>query len=346
MSSVQLVVGGVAYAGWKEISISRSLDMGADSFDLTLTDRWSEEMQRRPVRLGEPCQVLIDGEKVITGYIDRVRPDYDATRRSLSVSGRSKVADLVDCSPFYDDTAFADQFADQTLGDLARKLCQGFNIKVIEEVATKRIALAAVHPGEPVFEFLERYARAQAVRLTDDADGNLVITRASSQRITTALKYRENIKEASGEFSLRDRFSQYLIVGQHAGNDDDNGESAAHVSGRAEDVGMRYRPTTVIAETSIDLDEAKRRAEWQRNVAYGRSWQVTYTVNGWRHADGLWEPNRLVQVTDPWMGIDGEWLMIGTVEFVMDDRGQRTLLTVMPKEAYDLIPLPEEDVVT
>nr|WP_330178206.1 hypothetical protein [Candidatus Vondammii sp. HM_W22] len=46
---------------------------------------------------------------------------------------------------------------------------------------------------------------------------------------------------------------------------------------------------------------------------------------------------------DEWMGFNDEWLMIGTVEFVLDARGQRTRLTVMPPEAYDLVPLPAED---
>ncbi|WP_445083849.1 phage baseplate assembly protein [Candidatus Vondammii sp. HM_W22] len=66
-------------------------------------------------------------------------------------------------------------------------------------------------------------------------------------------------------------------------------------------------------------------------------------MTGWRHKDGLWSPNTRVRVLDEWMGFNDEWLMIGTVEFVLDARGQRTRLTVMPPEAYDLVPLPAED---
>ena len=58
--------------------------------------------------------------------------------------------------------------------------------------------------------------------------------------------------------------------------------------------------------------------------------------------------NTNVLVRDPWMGFtgtdgNGEWLMIGAVEYVLDEEGERSRLTVMPREAYDLIPLPDED---
>jgi prophage tail gpP-like protein len=339
MPDLQLLIGGTLYDGWKEVSVRRSLDEAADTFDLTLTDRWSEMMARRPLRLGEPCQVLIDGQKLITGYVDRITPRYDARSRSLTVCGRSKVADLVDCSEFTGDV----QYNNLTLNKIAEIVCRPFGVRVVSEIITAAIRVATANKGETVFEFLERYARTQAVRLTSNPDGDLVISRAANRRLTTALKLGENILEGSGEFSQRDRFSHYYFLGQHGGWDDDNGETAAHVVGRTADTAVRYRPTTILTEGAVNTAEAQRRAEWQRNVAYGRSRQVTYTVTGWTHAEGLWEPNWLVQVFDEWMGFDGEWLMIGGVEFVMGARGKRALLTVMPKQAYDLIPLPLDD---
>jgi prophage tail gpP-like protein len=197
------------------------------------------------------------------------------------------------------------------------------------------------------FEFLECQSRIDGVMLLSDPEGNLVIDRGSKERVGTAIVLGENIESADGEFSERDRFSHYYIVAQYSDDEDETGEASAHVSGIANDIKVRYRPTSFIL-TSGNLAEAKRRAEWQRNVQYGRSRQATYTVSGWHHNNGLWKPNTNVLVQDEWMGFTGkdgkgEWLMIGTVEFVMDKSGQKTKLTVMPAEAYDLIPLPEEE---
>ena len=38
MPELQLVINGKIYRGWEEISVRRSLDTFADTFDLTLTD--------------------------------------------------------------------------------------------------------------------------------------------------------------------------------------------------------------------------------------------------------------------------------------------------------------------
>jgi prophage tail gpP-like protein len=341
---VRLRIGASDYGGWKSISVRRSLDTLADSFDLTLTDRWSADAARRPVRLGETCEVWIGEEKLITGYVDEVRPRYDAKQRSLTVSGRSKTADLVDCALPASVSAPA-QKNRQTLPELASALAKPFAIKVVSEVTgLPKIDRTVTEPGQTAFEIIEVKARTAAVMLLSNPDGNLVITRASDEHINTPLILGENILEADGEFSQRERFSHYHFVGQQADWGNNIGAAgSAHVKGQAEDVAMRYRPTTVVAEGAGNTADMRRRAEWQRNVSYGRSRQANYSVNDWRHSDGLWAPNRLVQVFDEWMGFDGEWLMIGTAEFVHDERGQRTRLTVMPKEAYDLIPLPAND---
>ncbi|HJW80821.1 MAG TPA: hypothetical protein VJ396_01145 [Acidiferrobacterales bacterium] len=340
MTDLRLRIGANDYGGWKQIAVRRSLDTLADSFDLMLTDRWSADAARRPVRLGEACEVWIGEEKLITGYVDEVRPRYDAKQRSLSVAGRSKTADLVDCSEFNTDS----QYSNLSLKAIAERVCKPFGIKVLVEHDAGTIPNAVISKSETAFEFLEGAARQKAVRFISNPDGNLVITRARNEHLATALILGGNILEADGEFSQRERFSHYYFAGQQNNRWGENSAAgSAHVKGQAEDTAVRYRPTTVVAEGAGSTAEMRRRAEWQRNVSYGRSRQASYTVNGWQHADGLWEPNRLVQVFDEWMGFDGEWLMIGTVEFILDERGRRTRLSVMPKEAYDLIPLPASD---
>ncbi|PLX49111.1 MAG: hypothetical protein C0613_08290 [Desulfobulbaceae bacterium] len=344
---IELVVNGTVYSGWKKVSVRRSMDYFAGSFDLGLTDTQAGEA--RTIKLGSPCRVKVGGELLITGHIDRVRPSYDGTSRELTVSGRSKVADLVDCSlPPHDSGA--GQRNNQTLLQLAAAVAGRFGIKARSEVdGLEQITQAVLAPEQTAYEFLELHARTAGVRLMDDPDGNVVITRASDERVGTALVLGENIEEAEGDFSERDRFSHYYIVGQRSFSGDKSAESDAHISGRAEDIKPRYRPTTTNAEGMVGgIGEANRRAEWQRNVQYGRSRSAVYTGSGWRHADGLWRPNTNVLVRDEWMGFtgangQGEWLMIGTVEYVIDEGGKRTRLTVMPREAYDMEPLPAED---
>jgi len=327
----------------------RSLESGADSFELGLTDRWADDQKVRGIRAGAACQLRLDGEPVVTGYIDDVLPEYDAATHSLRVSGRSKVGDLVDCS-LAGESGQPRQWKRRNLLEIARELAGlfGIDVQALTDVGADFRAVS-LEPGQSIFSFLEELARIRAVRLVSAADGSMLITRAGLGRSPTALVLGENILRASGEFSVRDRFSDYIVLGQQTGMtwDVDTATASAHLRGSAQDQALvtapRYRPTVILAEGTVDTADCRRRAEWQRNTAAGRGQGVVYTVSGWTHASGLWQPNRVVPVVDSWLGVDADRLIV-SVQFLLDAAGQRTELRVMPKEAFDLVPLPEPEV--
>lgn len=337
MGDVRLVIGAEVHAGWTEIRVMRSIEAVADTFDLTLTERWADGEEPRPIRVGSACELWIDGERVVTGYVDDVAPSYDAKSHTVTASGRSKAGDLVDCS-----LAGTLQWKGRTLLGIARDLVGRFGIEVSSEVGEGEAFRAeALEPGEPVWDFLEQLARRRAVRFVSQADGNLLITRAGTGRTETPLRLGENILRASGEFSMRERFSDYIVQAQQSGWDGTSGAASAHVKSQAKDDGVaRYRPTVVLADGPGTLADVKRRADWQRNTAWGRGQGVVYTVHGWRHADGLWEPNRMVHVEDPWLGISGDRLIV-SVQLLLGGEGELAELRLMPREAADLVRLPD-----
>ncbi|WP_241087417.1 phage baseplate assembly protein [Candidatus Vondammii sp. HM_W22] len=226
------------------------------------------------------------------------------------------------------------QWKGQTLLQIAEKLCAPFNISV-RAVTDTGAAFSGLknNEGETAFEALERAARIR---------GLLLITRAGSQRAAGKLKLGDNIKEAKGHFSHRNRFSVYKIKGQAAGNAFSDAAQAYQIFATVSDSAIkRHRPMTIVSDDPIDAAAAKTRATWQRNVNAGRSQSVTYTVQGWRDQGGaLWSPNWLIPVDDDYMGINQEMLIIA-VTLVLDDRGESAELTVMLPQAFDLIELPE-----
>lgn len=337
MSNVVLQIDGTNYTGWKSLAITRSLESIADTFELSLTDHWPADSAPKPIRMGKPCIVKINNETVITGYVDDVIPDYDANQHRLTVTGRSKAADLIDCSVM-DNTVFKGK----TFLDVARHVCKPYGITVTTEVlvgapyANKH----SVEPGETAFEFLDRLARMRALRMVSTPDGNILITRTGSERVGTPLVLGGNIKSARGHFTLRDRFSRYDVYSQQDTDDFTFGKAANGSFGTFEDTLVRrYRPT-VIQATNITPDECKRQAQWHCNTRFGRSQSIVYTVLGWQHKGGLWQPNKLVPVNDRYMVIDGDRL-ISAVNYLLDEDGERTELEVMPPEAFDLVALPE-----
>ena len=340
MSELLLNVNNGKHAGWLAVNIRRSLETIADSFELSVTNRWQDQVEPRPIAAGNACDISINGETVITGYVDDVYPNYDARSHSVDVVGRSKTADLVDCSFFS-----GEDFKGKTFAVAAKTVCDPFGIDVVvdTDIGAPFAQTQKMEPGETVFEFLERLARYRALRLTSTVDGDLLITRTGSERVATPLQLGVNILSASGAFSFRDRFQEYVVLGQRTGDDQSWSGANASSSGSVIDDGLskgRYRPTLIIADGSINTDECKRQAQWHRNTRFGRSGGIVYTVSGWFHADGLWQPNTIVTIVDRFMDIDGERL-ITEVQYILDEQGERTEIRVMPPEGFDLIAIPE-----
>lgn len=333
---VRLEIEGALYGGWTSITIRRGLEQVAGTFELAVTERWPGQAIPRPIKPGAACRVLVDGDPVITGYVDDVPPEYNEKEHTLLVTGRDKTADLVDCS------APSAQFAGRRLAQVAEALCRPFGIDVVSECDTgPAFRLLKNHEGDSVYETLEAAAKVRAVLLITDGQGRLVLTRAGmGKRVATVLELGTNILACKALFTMRDRFSTYTIKGQGVGLDG-WGTAAAHAKGRATDPRVpRHRPLTIITDAQTEGQSAGERAQWEASVRYGRSRRVSYTLCGWKHESGLWAPGQIVPVRDVWLGID-ESLLVVQVAYMLDDQGTRCELTLQPVEAFRLLPVPE-----
>lgn len=342
-----LVLDGRPHRGWTELAVLRSIEQGPHSFDLKLTETWDERtISPRTIQAGMACQVYVDDDQILSGYVDDIDPAYDARNHSLSVRGRSKLGDLVDCS-----TTGGQTTQGRSLEDIARTFCKPFGIDVVVDASARKAANKpfatndnVLDNGQPIWEFLEELARIRAVLLVSDIQGNLVITRAGTGHADVALELGSNIKSASGTFSYRELFSEYTVTGQQAGSwHTDTADTSQPIATQKGD-SKRYRPFVVSSDNPADIAACRARATWQRNVHYGRSQGVTYSVEGWRQtpAGRIWTPNELVTINDEWSGLDNAERLVVETRIQLNDRsGSLTQLRTMPKEAFDLVPLPE-----
>lgn len=334
---VILQIGSDRHEGWQEVRIRLSLEQIADSFELVLTERWRDSGERRPVRPGEACIVSVGDELVLTGYVDDVLPDYDATTHTIVARGRSKTADLVDCSG--PDT----RFDGRTLVQIARALAEPYGIEVVDTVQASRPFRAfALEDGQPIAEALERAAQIRGARVVTDAEGRLVIVHAVQREVTPALVLGGNIRRGAGQFSDRDRFHTYIVEGQTTGGDDWWGEQAVTPRGQARDPRVRQpRTTLIVCDTPADGADCRERAELEARMRWAKGRGVTYTVGGWRNDQGVWRPGDLVQVRDEYLGLD-EALLISDVQLIeSNDEGRIAELRVAPPEAFEPVPVSE-----
>lgn len=332
----ELKVDGVYYGGWKSLRVTRSIEQLAGTFDLEITEGWPDNPSASPIRPGQPCELLLDGVTVITGYVDTLMIDYDANRHTLRVAGRDKTADLVDCSAVYK----SGQWHNVKIDQLAEALLKPYGIKVVVEADIgKAFSSWNIQEGESVFECLERAARMRALLLTSNPAGDLVITRAGKVVLEHGLTEGENIKAARAEFSWKERFSSYVTKGQGKLGADGDNQHAAPKGAVTDDIINRHRPLVVLAESHSENATLRDRAEWERNVRQGRSARGSITVQGWCDPAGnLWQPNTLVPVTSAMLSLkDAAQMLIVGCTWTLDEGGTQTELAISRPEAFQLL---------
>ncbi|QQR69118.1 MAG: baseplate protein [Alphaproteobacteria bacterium] len=330
------------YEGWKSVRVTAGIERAARDFDIDITLRWpGQSGPDLPCVPGDACALRLGDDLVVTGYVDAVPVRYDAHALTVAVNGRSRTADLVDCSA-HDAPG---QWLGQKVETIAAALAKPYGIAVRTEVDTGRpIADHQVQQGETVFESLDRLLRQRQLLATDDAAGALVITKPGLLRATTALELGGNILTGEISRDWRDRFSEYQAKGQGSGTDSLFGVGASECLGSATDKAIRRHRLLVVTQSGqADTPSCGNRAEYERDLRAAKSEAVTYTVQGWRQADGaLWKPNMMVHVTDAWLGIDRD-LLITEVAYTLDEGGMLTTLSLTPPEGYT-VPNAGEDV--
>ena len=285
---VRLLVNGSEYGGWKSVRISAGIERQARDFELEVTDRWpgQSEIPRR-IQPGDPCQVFIGDDLIMTGYVDATPIRYDGKSVSVGVKGRSKTADLVDCCPIESGKSTAassgggqwrdvigpdgkkpnvvkpaatavNQWRHQKMEVIAAGLAAPYGVRVIAEIDTgKVIPDHQVQIGETVFESIDRMMRLRHVLSTDNEKGDLVFIDVGSAGMAgIALELGKNLLSGSTELDYKGVFSTYICKGQRSGNDEQYGADVAEEEGEAEETNS----TTVTGETATATDaRAKRR---------------------------------------------------------------------------------------
>lgn len=334
--SVELLIDGEVFTGWKRVRVSRGLETIAASFDLTLSDRWSGASELRPISPHVSCALSIDGEPVVTGVLDQVTPTYDAERHSVSLRGRSLTGQLADCAAIVG----AGELKGLSLAAIATRLCEPFGIEVLDySTATRPFARVALEPGESCFETLQRLADQRAVFLTDDPEGRLVIRRRSTA-LQGYIERGVNVLSCNGELDGGGQYSNYIVKGQLEGSDSLSVESSTRSSGLATDASVPiHRPLVILADAQGDALTMRERAEFEAARRRGRARRWTYATPGWRRPDGeLWAAGEEIEATDDFMGFAAERLLVVEVSFALDDRGgEVTELLIAPPEGFDLI---------
>lgn len=183
--------------------------------------------------------------------------------------------------------------------------------------------------GESPQEVIDRVARWSALLYYDQPDGNLLLTRVGTRRAASGIAEGVNVEQAYYRKSMADRFSDYVGVSMSvspiAGYSPDTAYDAVTLATARdpEAARMRYRKhISIVESTLMATQQAQSAIDWEMNRRYGRSKQLSVTIDSWRDKDGkLWEPNTLIPVDLPTLRLPKTELLLAEVTYMRDDYG-------------------------
>ena len=338
-NAVVLLVDGLSYEGWKTIEITADLERQFRTFKLGITWKWPGQTQALPIKAGARCSVMIGCDQVLTGYVFKAPISYDGNQISLTVEGSSLTQDLVDCAAINQPS----QWREQSLLKIVEALAKPYKITVRSEIPeTTKLQTHSIVPGETVFKSIDRLLTLYRVFSTDDAAGNLVLAKpGSAGKATDVLELGKNILSANTARDYSAVFSEYRVIGQHKGSDQNSGIAVSEVSGVSSEANPDRKRVTVISESAqITPVLAQQRADWERATRRAKALTTTYTVQGWRQSNGdLWRHNLTVRVKDPVLDVDQD-MLISKVTYSLSAQGSITTLVVAPPQVFDATPAP------
>jgi prophage tail gpP-like protein len=331
---VTLTIGGQAISGWTDIRITQGIERLPSDFSVGLTERYPGELAQVITKPGAPCVVEVGQDVVITGYVDRFVPSLSAGQHSITVTGRSKCQDLVDCAAEW----AGGQISGADAVGIAKKLAAVYGINVQCDVqGLPVIPQFNLMLGESAFEIIERISRYSALLAYDLPTGDLQLAQVGTVRAASGFVEGQNVEDASVEYSADQRYSSYQVFLQAVDVLTDLGDGGNLVYTINDPNVLRHRGLILIAEAGGGGTQiSQQRALWEMARRAGHSRVVRVTCDSWRDAAGnLWRPNTVAPIKLPTLKLTANDFVIGQVTFQRNEgRGTTAELMLMSPDAF------------
>jgi len=320
--------------GWLNVRVTRGIERCPSDFDVEFTEPYPG-VSEVIVQPGDQCEVYLGADLVLSGFVDRYLPSYNARQHTIRITGRSKCQDLVDCSAKWP----GGQLLNMPLLQIAQNLCSVYGIPANLAAGADQgapIPQLNIMVGEPIYDVLERLCRFRALLLYDQPDGSLLLSGIGTQQQASGFTEGINVQSASMMYGMDGRFSDYDAVRQSLDTCQDVGDGGNLIASVKDQTVPRFRYRAIVAESVFGgQDVAAQRAQWEMARRYGRSFQVRLTTDSWRDSAGaLWTPNTLVAIDLPGLKLKPQTWLISDVTYKRDENGTTADLTIMPPAAF------------
>lgn len=319
--------------------IERFLSYTVESDIYTADDAFSLELAAPEIEIkrGQECTLWVNGEKELTGIIDKRSRKYDkGGSLVVRVEGRDLMGLLVD---FY-----VEQFVSiegKKLSELAEMLLRTvpfinrkgirYQENIVGKLKGKKKTvdqpligfldtpqkISQTEPGMTVFEVLRTYAASRGLMFFALPDGTFVFGRpkAKGEPMFTVTCTKSgngnNVLEGEEIDDISKRYSKITVIGQQQGQEDFGMDATKiHTKATVEDKEFPfYKP--FVATDNNDSQSPALHARFLMEQQRHQGYQLHYKVQGHSQGGKNWQINELCRVRDEVLAIDGVFLIYG-----------------------------------
>lgn len=338
--TLSMEVNGIVYNDALSIEVVRSIN----NFPAYFYVRSSANINDRlPVKVGDAVNILADGTQIFNGFIEDIGVSYDSSSHTISISGRERVADIVD-STVTGNKVFTGPI---NFKDVIRQVLDAGNMQDIDIIDETGVSLdfaagerLEAEVGQTIFNFLEPYASKLQVIISSDEAGNLLLLRAGQEHSGLSLVNGENILSASLSKNTAYRFNEYIARAQLNPLSDDNA-SIEDVSSQVGSSGIddEIRTSRILefnVEEDMTSEQSEGRAQFEANIRRVNSVKYTCKVQGHSVNGKPFKINTLASVNDSFCGISAD-LLIHSITYKLSlNGGSTSALSMTNRDAYTL----------
>jgi len=327
----KLIVAGRSFEDWDTVWVQHRWMDGWPHFRFSCAERaplptiWAL-MQFKP---GDPCTIFLGGQLAVTGIILQRQTAYDARSHQVLLSGVGRQWAAVTSSVNSKTGKYEGDLtsiAEKVLGEV------GGSLRTVGTVDPKKFDPPLQrHPGEQVFDFLDRAARMRKAHIGSDKDGNTLLIGQHTGTVVQQLVEGRNILKMQCVFSNDQLYSTYKLKGQAPVSEGKSMRSAAEMESTVKGTLGIFRYFESVTEQPVkDIAELIMRNTYEALLREGTLIRAYVTVQGWLRDDQvLWQTGDDVLVDSP-MAMLNMVMKIQTATFTQDDRtGTTTMLELV-----------------
>lgn len=323
---IDIIKNNVLVRGWESVSVKLSLSTLCNGFSLS---QFVGDNFDSPVLFpGDAVRIESDGELLLDGYVDELNSSFTSGSHTISVSGREKTCDMVDCSM----KDFGKSWKNRTVSQIVGEVCGAFGISFGANGVKDngKIVKFCPDPGCTGADVITDVCRQKDVVCFSDGSGTVkLVNEDKFEIVEDFLRQGVNVLSADVSFSNSERFSDYVVLCSSDPKTKRRGES------KDSEI-KRTRCMVLIDEGYGSVDAAEQRASFESLSRSAKSTTLNVTVSGWKRNDGkLWKPGVLVDCLMP--AFFGQWvqtLLVNEVELSYDSSGTFAHLQLVRKDYY------------